>query len=198
MNAAEICMSVFHIENRALAEKVGRAMEIRDVDKGEILVRVGEMQKQIYFLLEGVFRGFFLDMNGKEHTDCIGVKCGATMMSSFGLEKPAQINVEMLTKGKVVGISVKELEMLMSEHIELLIIYNQLLTESLAYHWEIKMLMYQYTAQQRYEWFIQKYPSLVEKVSNKYIASFLSMNPVTLSRLRTSCGTERSVDGGGK
>ena len=32
--------------------------------------------------------------------------------------------------------------------------------------------------------FLRVYPGLVEQVSNKYIASFLGMTPVTLSRLR--------------
>ena len=36
----------------------------------------------------------------------------------------------------------------------------------------------------RYQWFLKKYPGLIDEVSNKHIASFLGMTPVTLSRLR--------------
>ena len=45
-------------------------------------------------------------------------------------------------------------------------------------------MMYQYNAQERYEWFLKKYPGVIDLISHKYIASFLGMNPVTLSRLR--------------
>ena len=37
---------------------------------------------------------------------------------------------------------------------------------------------------ERYQWFRQAYPGLSEKISNRYIASFLNMTPVTLSRLK--------------
>ena len=40
------------------------------------------------------------------------------------------------------------------------------------------------TAMQRYQWFLEAYPGFIDKVSNKHIASFLGMTPVTLSRLR--------------
>ena len=46
------------------------------------------------------------------------------------------------------------------------------------------MLMYQYTAMQRYEWFLKRYPELSQMISGRYIASYLGMTPVTLSRLR--------------
>ena len=38
-------------------------------------------------------------------------------------------------------------------------------------------MMYQCTAQERYEWFLKKYPGIIDQISHKYIASFLGMNP---------------------
>ena len=32
--------------------------------------------------------------------------------------------------------------------------------------------------------FKKKYPGVIDQISHKYVASFLDMNPVTLSRLR--------------
>lgn len=46
-------------------------------------------------------------------------------------------------------------------------------------------MLYKYTAKERYEWFLEKYPGLIDQITNKYIASFLRMSPVTLSRLKT-------------
>ena len=51
-------------------------------------------------------------------------------------------------------------------------------------HWEIKTITTQHTAIERYQWFLKAYPGLIDHVSNKHIASFLGMTPVTLSRLR--------------
>jgi hypothetical protein len=42
------------------------------------------------------------------------------------------------------------------------------------------------TAKQRYRDFVKAYPTLLQKVSLRYIASYLGMNQVTLSRIRKS------------
>ena len=63
-------------------------------------------------------------------------------------------------------------------------LYNELLIKALNEHWKLKQILNSYTAVQRYQWFLDEYPGLIGKVSNKYIASFLGMTPVTLSRLR--------------
>lgn len=51
-------------------------------------------------------------------------------------------------------------------------------------HLELKRIGSQYDAMKRYLWFLEKYPGLIDAVNNKYIASYLNMTPVTLSRLR--------------
>ena len=67
---------------------------------------------------------------------------------------------------------------------ELTEVYNRLLMAALDRHWEIKMLLYRCTAMERYQWFMSHYADIASIVSNRYIASFLGMTPVTLSRLR--------------
>ena len=53
-------------------------------------------------------------------------------------------------------------------------------------------------ATERFEWFCKEYPGMVDVVNNRYIASFLGITPVTLSRLRhgvaTKVGREKRTD----
>ena len=53
------------------------------------------------------------------------------------------------------------------------------------------MILYRTTAMERYEWFLNYYPGLIDVVPHKYIASFLDMTPVTLSRLRKTMHKEQ-------
>ena len=69
------------------------------------------------------------------------------------------------------------------------------LLESLSHHVEVKKMLYQYTAAQKYAWFLEKYPGLDEVIGDKYIASFLGVTPVTLSRSRKALG---GTKGGGE
>ena len=53
-------------------------------------------------------------------------------------------------------------------------------------------------ATERFEWFCKEYPGMIDMVNNRYIASFLGITPVTLSRLRhgvaTKVGREKRTD----
>ena len=63
-------------------------------------------------------------------------------------------------------------------------VYNRYLLKALNVHWELKTMIGQESAMVRYHLFMKTYPGLVDHVRDKYVASFLGMTPVTLSRLR--------------
>ena len=70
-------------------------------------------------------------------------------------------------------------------------IYNNLLIDSLRRHIEVKKMLYQVEAAKRYAWFLEHYPDLDPLVNDKYIASFLGVTPVTLSRARSALGRKK-------
>lgn len=186
MDLRSFCSTLYGISNPDLLQEISDAAVLENVSKGTVLIHAGELQARIFFLVEGVFRGSFLDINGKEITDCIGFQPGTVAMASFGFEAPAKVSIEMMTAGKVLSVPTRQLMAMMRKYPELLVLYNKLLTDALAAQWELKVMVYQCTAMQRYEWFLKKFPGLADKISNKHIASYLGMNPVTLSRLRRS------------
>ena len=63
-------------------------------------------------------------------------------------------------------------------------LHEKLLIQSENQHRTLKIVAYQYTAAQRYQWFLQEYPGLIDRIQHKYIASLLNMTPVTLSKVR--------------
>ena len=62
--------------------------------------------------------------------------------------------------------------------------HYKLLLNSANRHRDLKIAIYQYTAMQRYQWFLREYPGLIDQIGHKYIASLLNMTPVTLSKIR--------------
>lgn len=169
------------------------ATESRYLKKGECIIRAGEIQNDIYFMETGILRGYFLDVNGKEVTDCFGFRSGAPAMAfcQMELDVPSPLTIEMLEDGKFFCIPIATVADLQSRYPEVLMLYNKLLIEALNEHWKLKQVLIQYSAIQRYEWFLKEYPGLIDRVSNKYIASFLGMTPVTLSRLRRAIREEQ-------
>lgn len=154
--------------------------------KGEYIVRIGEVMNDIYFMEKGIVRGYFLNVNGKDVTDCFSFCCGSVVMPFCQLElnRPSSITMEILEDAVFFCIPIARVLELQRHYLEVTMLYNQLLIKALNEHWKLKKVLNSYTAVQRYQWFLEEYPGLIGKVSNKYIASFLGMTPVTLSRLR--------------
>ena len=71
---------ILPIQDEALRARVVSLSQVRKLDKGAFLVREGETMSQISFLLSGILLGFFLDYNGRDITDCFGVRCGALQL----------------------------------------------------------------------------------------------------------------------
>ena len=104
------------------------------------------------------------------------------------------VGLEAMVDSEVLMIPVTVVEPMLQGSLELLRMYNRYLVSALEYHWETKMLLYRCTAMERYRWFLSRYPGLIDSISNKHIASFLGMTPVTLSRLRRQLRSQ--ADGG--
>ena len=172
------------ISDETLVQEALRVSDTRVLRKGEYLIRQGNVPAHVYFLMQGIVRGVLSDVNGKEITDCLVFKCGAPVMPSSDITQAAPIDIQTLSECEVVRIAVSEINRLLRTYPALEELYRQLIVESARTHWELKIAIYQYNAMERYQWFQQVYPGLSEKISNKYIASFLNMTPVTLSRLK--------------
>lgn len=184
MRADEFYSDVFQVSDAELIRQLVSKTKQRIVKKGEMIAQEGEVQSWVYFLCSGVLRGFFLDAKGRDITDCFVFQCGTPAVSCIKFGEPSFVSVEALTESELFAIPVFDLMKLVNDSPQLLRIYNELLTNSLRYHWSMKALMYQYTAMERYQWFLKYYPGLIERVSGKHVASLLGMTSVTLSRLK--------------
>lgn len=188
MNTREVAESmyrkIYQVSDPILLKKLVDASHEWQVPKKCTLLHTGGIPEYLFFLIKGIVRGFFLDREGKDITDCLFSDFGSAIWPSMSLNDAARINLEAISDCIVLKLSVADIQRLMPQFPEMMMIYNRLLEHSLFYHWELKTMMYQCTAQERYEWFLKKYPGIIDQISHKYIASFLGMNPVTLSRLR--------------
>lgn len=173
----------FDMIDAQIIQLLAASAKLEHLKKGDYVVEAGERQLQIPFLVKGVLRGFVVDENGQDITDCFACRSGDVVCGCNGITGLSPINMEALTDCDLLMVPVSVLENLLDRYPELGLIYNKLLTKALKRHWEIKRILYQ-SAMQRYQWFLENYPGLINRVSNKHIASFLGMTPVTLSRLR--------------
>lgn len=181
-------------ENEQLLHMLTSCATVHTYEKGDLLISAGEKVEKVEFLLSGIYRGFFVDSDGRDITDCFAYKVGAPLLPSVELDIPAMISIQAVVPGNVISIPMDVVETLLQQYHEVSRLYIRLLSESAHEHWKIKNAVYQYTALHRYQWFIEHYPGLVHKVSNRHIASYLNINPVTLSRIRANLRVQENAE----
>lgn len=183
VNVRGFLSNILMINDNSLLSSLLSMCKVTEICKGECVIQQGKVPSQIFFVVEGIFRGCISDECGKDITDCFLYESGQVLIANFDFDEPALISIEALVKSTVLCISILNFKNLIIKYPQLYEIYLKSLLNSSKLHWNLKILTYQYTAKQRYNWFLKNYPGMIEKISHKYIASFLNMTPVTLSRL---------------
>ena len=186
MKAKEFYRTVMGIRSNDILDKLVKYSKSKKVKKGEMIQAVGDTCSYTSFLVSGLFRGYFLDGNGNDVTDCFAYLPGTPLVSSLGITGPSVVYIEALENSEIIIIKTAVINELVNTQMELAGLYSRLLSNALQMHWENKVAVTNHTAKARYMWFQDRFPGLIHRVSHKYIASFLGMTPVTLSRVRKS------------
>lgn len=184
MSVQDFLRNDFHLEDNEMVRLLAEEARIESIKRGCKLVEIGEIPTHLMILVEGVYRGYLLDEDGIDVTDCIAFHRGDIVMGCNQLGQPSMVNIEAVTNVEVLTIPMTAVLGLMKTSAELWQLYNRFLQEALMRHWNCKMLLLRCSAMERYRWFLEQYPGMIDVVNNKHIASFLGMTPVTLSRLR--------------
>lgn len=177
--------------DEGLASELEPHASVVSLEKGDHWLRVGERQRAVGFLLSGIIRSYTIDESGREDTDCLVVAPGRIIAHCRELDDPSPINVEALTPSELVTLDLDLVKRLITTDARASQFYIKVLQDSLLEHWVVKTAVTQKDAHDRYLWFVENYPGLEDKIPDRYIASFLKMTTVTLSRTRTACRSHR-------
>ena len=130
-----------------------------------ILLSAGEVATCTYFVNSGILRSFNINDNIIEHVlhfACEGWWIGD--MYSYISGKPGNLFLEVLEDAEVVIISKENQQQLYQEIPKLERFFRILAENSLVAHQERLMDNLSLTAEERFEKFCSKYPTLIQKV----------------------------------
>lgn len=172
------------IRDKSVIEQALVKAEVRTIRRGKLLFTAGEQCPEFYLLSNGLLRGYLLHEEGQEITDRFFWKCGDFIIGSSGVGIPAEINVVAMTTCQIVVLPMSLVAQLVEENMEAMRLYNRQLHKGLRCHWNEKLAFHYGSAMERYHWMTKLYPEWDGMIPDKYLASYLRMTPVTLSRLR--------------
>lgn len=162
---------------------VGEEIELQ---KGDFLIREGDIEKNLYLIESGAVRVYYLS-EFEEHTIRLGYDDSIlNSLSSFITEKPSEFYIEALRKTKIKYISKEKLMELVNENEESLKMYVQLLETLVTQQIDREIDLLIPSPTERLNRVLKRSPNVFQHVPLKYIASYLRMKPETLSRIRNS------------
>lgn len=161
-------------------------IEVHHFDAKTILLQAGEVCKYSYFVNSGILRSFNINDNIVEHVlnfACAGYWIGD--MYSLITQKPGNLFIEVLEHAEVVLLSKKNQETLYTEIPKLERFFRILTENSLVVNQERLMDNLSLSAEERFEKFCSKYPTLIQKVPQKQIASYIGVTPEFFSKMKS-------------
>lgn len=148
------------------------------------LLEAGKIERYVYFLSQGIVKGY-QNIDGKiviQHL--VSEHDFFTSLDSFMSESPTLDYYETITDCKLLKISKPDLELLQEQSVFWSDFIKKVTNEHLSCKLDRVKDFQTLTAKQRYIKFINQHPKLALNVSVDNIASFLGMEPQSLSRIR--------------
>ena len=160
--------------------------ETKFVKAKTILFSAGKIADSTYFVNSGILRSFTINDNIIEHVlhfACEGWWIGD--MYSYISQKPGNLFIEVLEDAELVIITKPNQEELYLQIPKLERFFRILAENSLVSHQERLMDNLSLTAEERFEKFCTKYPTLIQKVAQKQIASYIGVTPEFFSKMKS-------------
>ena len=149
-----------------------------------ILLEEGKVADRLFFIHEGALRLFFYN-EGKDITFQFFFEGDfVASFDSLYKRKPSLFSLESIEQTEVFAIKREDFYSLMEQTPLLKREYEEKLIERFHVYQQLFLSRIKNTPQQRYEELLREYPGIIQRVPQHYIASYLGITPVSLSRIR--------------
>ncbi|MGL5683814.1 MAG: Crp/Fnr family transcriptional regulator [Marinifilaceae bacterium] len=158
--------------------------EEMDVSAKTVLLAEGTVSKKMYWVKKGALRMWF-NKDGKDVTTQFFFE-GQLVSSihSFMNGSPSLFSIESIEHSKVLVIDKHVIDELMLVHPEMKDEVFNFVTERFQHYVELFLSRIKDSPQERYEELLRECPQVVQRVPQHYIASYLGITSVSLSRIR--------------
>ena len=143
------------------------------------------------YVLEGAFRSYFVNDEGMEHTIQFAIEDWfISDFNSYLNQSPASLFVEALEDSTVQQIAYEDVESLCDKNPKFERFFRLVAQKSFAYSQRRVLSNLGKSAEERYLEFFNLYPSIVQRVPQYALASYLGMSPEFLSKIRKRLTTK--------
>ena len=162
-----------------------KSAKSKSFKKKEIIIEEGSLKTDVYFLRSGLVRAYCINNKGDEITfGLISENQILTNVDIILFDQPSRFYYECIEDTKTFSIDFDKVQNIIESNPKLernRKFFARNAMKKMLQRLETFVLM---NAEERYEDFIKKNPTLSNRVPDKYLANVLGITPVSLSRIR--------------
>lgn len=172
-----------------LADEEWRALQdqlyVKQIPKKAAFTKEGDLEDEIGLVLTGSFRQFYTKDSEEKTTYFYFENHLMSSYLSILQQQPSQITLEALEDSEVLCFTAQTLQTLYQQY-PVYQIFGRKIAEYLAIGMEIRMVsLLLDNPEERYIQLLQSNKKkIIERIPQHYIASYLGITPVSLSRIR--------------
>jgi len=171
------------VESWSLIESI---IKFQELEKDEILLRNGQIAKNIHFVCKGALRAYVTDYGGNIYNKNIFLEtdfAGSTV--SYLLNTPSNFTLEALENTILISLDYKKYRYFIDNNVDLKNFYITYLENNWVIEKEQREVsLVMENATERYLELLTKYPNIDLRIQQLHLASHLGITPTQLSRIR--------------
>lgn len=177
--------TLFPLDDSSFAE-LQKVISFREVPSGTVLLSEGDVATKLYIVMKGCLRTYVIKEDGKEITLQFFVE--NQMVASFESAMtgaPSRLYIDAIENSIVGFFPIKVLKGIAGKDHSMREGFNRFLMTRLIYYMNRCSSYILDNPEKRYLKLVEENPELVARLPKQYIASYLGVTPVSLSRIRS-------------
>jgi len=159
-------------------------IKVRKFGKKEAVTKVGEVENYFNFIVKGLVRKYYKKGSQEINTQISFEGHLILSQESFHSRTPSEYCIETIEPTIFVSISYEDLEKLYRQSHKIEHLGRLVATYAMVIKDRWQMQMVKMTPRERFLNFVTRNPELMQRVQQKYLASYLHIKPETFSRFK--------------
>ena len=161
-------------------------LEYKKVPKKTVLLHEGEVCNFEAYIIKGCIRTYYIDEKGIEVTLQFAIEdWWVSDIASFHDHKPSNMFIETLEDCELLTLNPQTKEQLLAKLPKLERVFRLMVQRNLSVLQGRLFKTIATSGTDKYLDFIERYPTIPQRVAQHYIASYLGISPEFLSKIRT-------------
>jgi CRP-like cAMP-binding protein len=166
-------------------EKYKHLFKEMNIPAKTILLHEGDVSRQAYFIVKGCLRLWF-NNSGKDVTfQFFFENEGVSSIESFRTGEPSLFSIESIEPSVVYVLSKANYKKIFLDNPEYNAIIQDTIVKRMSHYSRLFMSYIKNSPEERYRELLKTSPHIIKRIPQHYIASYLGITTVSLSRIRS-------------